>query len=220
MYSEFRYHKNNPLRRPEKSFDRSIVMFYARREGINEEEYRPKDHGSLEQKSPLEQLEKISETHQPALLEGGLLKLYDGTTFPLSDVISRAVSVTKHNYSAMDKASYLILELNKLYDELSKGFNKEMEMALVDYSHVPEHMRPVSLVANAKHRYQMLSEKHDGTLIQTFRPHTKYPLENELLQTAKFLYVNPDGNLLTTFGGAALWEKNKEYFYNKNTPYN
>ena len=195
-------------------------MFYGRHKSIKEEEYRHKDHYNLEQ-SPLEQLEKISKTYQPALLEGGLLKLYDGSTFPLSDVITRAASVTKHNYSAMDKASYLILELNKLYDELNKNPNKEMERSFVeDYLYLPEHMRHVSLVANAKQRYQLLSKEHDGVLIQTFRPHTKYPLENELLQTAKFLHVNPDENPLTTFGGAALWEKNKEYFYNENTPYN
>jgi hypothetical protein len=219
MYSELKYQKRNPLIYPKNSFDRSIVMFYARHEGVNAEEYFQKDHDNLEQ-SPLEQLEKISKTYQPALLEGGLLKLYDGRTFTLSDVITKAVSVTKHNYTAMDKASYLILELNKLYDELTKCFNREMGIAIVDYSYLPEHMRPVSLVANAKHRYQLLSEKHDGALIQTFRPHTKYPLENELLQTAKFLHVNPDGNPLTTFGGAALWKQNKGYFYNENTPYN
>lgn len=219
MYRELQCQRLNPLINPKNRFDRDIVMFYARHEGIKESDYRHKDSDDPVQ-SPLEELEKISKSYQPAFLEGGLLKLHDGRTFPLTNIISRSISVTKENYTAMDKASYLILELSKLYDELNKCPKKIERVFENKYSHTPEHMRPVSLVATAKNRYQLLSNDPDGVLIQTFRAHTKYPLEKEILQTANFLQVNPYGNPLTTFGGEALWEQNKEYFYNKNTPYN
>lgn len=210
MYKTLQHQLKNPLVHPKNSFDNTMVEFYQRNEGVDKINHRQKH--DISTKNSLDELEQISKTYQPAFLEGGLLKLHDGSCFPLTKVITQIMNVTKDNYMALDRSSYLILELNKVYDELTNGRNEEI-WAAFSREDLPEHMRPVSLVANAKHRLQLLNKEPEGVMIKTFRAHTKFPLEKELLQTAEFLQVNPSENHITTFGGNALWEKNKEYFY-------